>query len=101
MEWGRPLAGLCSSAVRSGSAGQEGGGRQEGGRRGEEGPFLPTLDGFGLRHCERHTQLSGNIRLIRTVRCVGPPATRFSVRVRTAWGRGGGGLRVRSHCCSR
>ena len=37
---GRPLAGLCSTAVRSGLAGQEGGGRQEGGRRGGEGPFL-------------------------------------------------------------
>jgi hypothetical protein len=33
-----PLAGLCSSAVRSGWAGQEGGGHQEGGRRGGAGP---------------------------------------------------------------
>jgi hypothetical protein len=41
---GWPLAGLCSSAVRSGWAGQEGGGRQEGGRRGGEGPFRPTRD---------------------------------------------------------
>jgi hypothetical protein len=45
---GRPLAGLCSSAVRSGWAGQEGGGQQECGRSGGAGP-LPTLDVLGLR----------------------------------------------------
>jgi hypothetical protein len=55
---GRPLAGLCSSAVRSGWAGQDGGRQQEGGRRGGEGPFLSTLNRFGLRHCERLTQSS-------------------------------------------
>ena len=47
--WGLALAGLCSSAVRRGLAGQEGGGREEDGRRGGEGLFLPTLDGCGLR----------------------------------------------------
>ena len=47
---GWPLAGLCSSAVRFGWAGQEGGGRQEGGRRGgKEGPFLSTLDVFAAK----------------------------------------------------
>jgi len=35
-------------------------------------------------------RLSGDIRLIRTVRCVEPPTMRMRVRVRTA-GEGGGG----------
>jgi hypothetical protein len=50
----------------------------------------------------RRTALSDDIRLIRTVRCVRPPTMRMRMRVRTAgYGRGEGGLRVRSHCCSR
>jgi hypothetical protein len=41
-------------------------------------------------HCERHDAhaLSGDIRLIRTLRCVGPPRVRL--RVRVLW-RGDGG----------
>ncbi len=36
-------------------AGQEGGGREEGGRGGGEGPFLPTLNGCGLRRTASDT----------------------------------------------
>ena len=35
--------------------GQEGGGREEGGRGGGEGPFLPTLNGCGLRRTASDT----------------------------------------------
>ncbi len=51
-----------------------------------------------LRATRAHA-LSGDIRLIRTLRCVGPPRVRLRVGARTAGRR----VRpfVRSHCCSR
>ena len=49
-----------------------------------------------LRLTRAHA-LSGDIRLIRTVRCVGRPRVRLRVRVRTA----GRWARLRPHCCSR
>ena len=48
--WGLPPPGSAVLQLVPGLAGQEGGGREEGGRRGGgEGPFLPALDGCGLR----------------------------------------------------
>ena len=91
----------ASQFCRSGLAGQAGGGQQEGGRRGGAGPFLPNsmysvsvaLRATRCLCVEWRHRFHSHSALCRT-----PHHANACAR---AYGRGEGGLRVRSHCWSR